>query len=525
MALVSDHILSLVTFLPLAGALVILLCLARRPTAAGWLACGVALADLGLAVLLWLGYDPVPGTDQFVERAAWFLGGRVQYHLACDGISLVLVLLTALLGPLVILSTKSSLSQRVPLFMAMALFLQTAMIGTFLARDMLLFYVFWELMLIPMYFLIGIWGGPRRIYAAVKFFIFTMAGSVFMLVAILYCWFKAGTMDLGAWLALDLTPTEQLWLFAAFALAFAIKVPIWPLHTWLPDAHVEAPTAGSVILAGVLLKMGTYGLLRYAMPLFPAAAVTAAPVLAVLGVIGIVFGALVAWVQTDVKKLVAYSSVSHLGFVVLGLFSLTAQGATGGVFQMLAHGLSTGGLFLLVGILYERRHTRELADFGGLAHGMPAYASVFLITTLASIGLPGLCGFVGEFLILLGTFGSSQLPHAKLLVAVAATGVILGAIYMLWMYQKVFLGPLGSKKNQGLPDLALREWFVLVPLVVFMVWLGVGPNLVLAKVGPSVERVLEPLTAPGLVLPHGDPRPAPLWAVPAVLGGGGEVAP
>jgi NADH-quinone oxidoreductase subunit M len=493
LSLVTDHILSWVTFLPLLGGILILLVMNRHAAAAFWSAIVIALADLALSLVLWFGYDPAPGTDQFTERAAWFLDGRIQYHLACDGISLVLVMLTTLLGPLVLLSTRRALEDRVPLFMAMYLILQTAMIGTFLARDMLLFYVFWELMLIPMYFIIGIWGGPRRIYAAVKFFIFTMAGSVFMLVAILYCWFKAGTMDLATWLTLDLSFREQIWLFAAFTLAFAIKVPLWPLHTWLPDAHVEAPTAGSVVLAGVLLKMGTYGLLRFAMPLFPEATVAAAPTLAVLSVIGIIFGALVAWVQTDVKKLVAYSSVSHLGFVVLGLFSLTAQGAAGGIFQMLAHGLSTGGLFLLVGVIYERRHTREMAEFGGLAHGMPAFATVFMITTLASVGLPGLCGFIGEFMILLGTFGSSTLPHARLFTVLAATGVVLGAIYMLWMYQKVFFGALKVEKNRGLPDLSLREYVVLVPLVIFMFWLGVGPGLVLDKVEPSLARVLEPL--------------------------------
>ncbi len=506
MSLVTDHILSWITFLPLAGALVILLVMNRHAVLAFWTAMVVALADLALSLVLWFGYDPAPGTDQFTERVAWFLDGRVQYHLACDGISLVLVMLTTVLGPLIILSTRRALADRVPLFLSMYLMLQTAMIGTFLARDMLLFYVFWELMIIPMYFIIGIWGGKRRIYAAVKFFIFTMAGSVFMLVAILYCWFKAGSMDLATWLQLELTYSEQIWLFAAFALAFAIKVPIWPLHTWLPDAHVEAPTAGSVVLAGVLLKMGTYGLLRFAIPLFPEATVAAAPVMAILAVIGIIFGALVAWVQTDVKKLVAYSSVSHLGFVVLGLFSLTAQGAAGGVFQMLAHGLSTGGLFLLVGIIYERRHTREMAEFGGLAHGMPAFATIFMITTLASVGLPGLCGFVGEFMILLGTFGSTTLPHARLMTVLATTGVVLGAIYMLWMYQKVFLGALKVEKNRGLPDLSLREWVVLVPLVVFMFWLGVGPGLVLDKIEPSLQRVLAPLALEQYETPHETPQ-------------------
>ncbi len=494
MALLNDHLLSWIVFVPLGAALLILLALPRRDGAAFWTALAATAVDAALAVKLWFAYDPARGTDQFTERVAWFLDGRIQYHLASDGLSLVLVMLTVLLGPLVILSTRRSLAQRVPLFMAMYLILQTAMLGTFLARDMLLFYVFWELMLIPMYFIIGVWGGGRRIYAAVKFFIFTMAGSVFMLVAILYCWQRADSMDLARWLAVDFSLSEQIWLFAAFALAFAIKIPLWPLHTWLPDAHVEAPTAGSVILAGVLLKMGAYGLLRFAMPLFPEAAVAAAPILAILAVVGIIFGALVAWVQSDVKKLVAYSSVSHLGFVVLGVFSLTVKGAAGGVFQMLAHGLSTGALFLLVGIIYERRHTREMDDLGGVAHAMPGYASVFMIATLASVGLPGLCGFIGEFMILLGTFGSPHLPYARLLAVLAATGIILGAVYMLLMYQRVFLGPARREENRALADLSVREWLVLAPLVVFMFWLGVGPGLVLDKVGPSLERVLQPVS-------------------------------
>ena len=500
MSLITDHILSWVTFVPVLGALLIWTVF-RRAALARIVALAVALVDFVLSLHLWFHYEPASGTDQFIERVPWLFNGQISYHLGMDGISLVLVMLTTLLGPLVILSTWKAVTERVADFMGFILMLQAAMLGTFFARDMLLFYVFWETMIIPMYFIIGIWGGKRRIYAAVKFFIFTMVGSVFMLVGLLYLYFEAGSMSLDAFLALDLARDVQLWLFAAFILAFAIKVPVFPLHTWLPDAHVEAPTAGSVILAGVLLKMGTYGMLRFAIPLFPAGVEAFALPMSILAVIGIIYGALVALVQPDVKKLVAYSSVSHLGFVVLGLFSLQAVGVAGAIFQMLAHGLSTGALFLLVGMIYERRHTREISDFGGLAHVMPVYATFFMITTLASIGLPGLAGFVGEFMILFGSFGSATLPHARLLTVLAATGVVLGAIYMLWMYQRVFLGKLTNEKNRGLSDLTAREVMVLLPLIVFMFVLGVRPQLVLDRVEASVERVLAPVT-PVTAAPH-----------------------
>jgi NADH-quinone oxidoreductase subunit M len=494
LSLITDHILTWVTFVPLAGALLVWLAV-RQATAARVTALVVTIADFVLSLQLFFRFEAGRGDDQLVERVDWLFDGRVQYALGVDGLSLVLALLTTFLGPLVVLSAWKAVEERVAEFMGFLLLLQTAMLGTFFARDMVLFYVFWEAMLIPMYFIIGVWGGERRIYAAVKFFIFTMVGSVFMLVGILYCYFQAGSMDLAAFMQLDLGRGEQLWLFAAFALAFAIKVPLFPFHTWLPDAHVEAPTAGSVILAGILLKMGTYGLLRFAMPLFPLAVQAFAPWMGLLAVIGIVYGALVALVQPDVKKLVAYSSVSHLGFCVLGLFSLTPEGVAGGMFVMLAHGLSTGMLFLLVGVIYERRHTREIAEFGGLAHRMPLYATAFMMATLASVGLPGLCGFVGEFLVLFGTFQSGLMPWARPLTVVAASGVILGAIYMLWMYQRVFLGKLSNEKNQGLKDLSLREVVVLAPIVVFIIWLGIRPALVLERIEPSIERILGPLTA------------------------------
>ncbi len=490
--MISEHILSWVTFVPLLGAMVLWVGV-RKDLHARVLALTFSLVDFALSLHLWFHFDAGRGDDQFVERVAWLWNGQVSYHLGSDGISMVLALLTTFLGPLIILSTWRAINHRVREFLGFFLLLQTAMLGTFFARDMLLFYVFWETMLIPMYFIIGIWGGQRRIYAAVKFFIFTMVGSVFMLVGILYLYFQAGSMELTAFLNLNLPHNVQLWLFAAFFLAFAIKVPVFPLHTWLPDAHVQAPTAGSVVLAGVLLKMGTYGMLRFAMPLFPDGVAFFAPLVSTLAVIGIIYGALVAMVQPDLKKLVAYSSVSHLGFVVLGLFSLTPLGVAGGVFQMLAHGLSTGALFLLVGVIYERRHTREISQFGGLAHVMPLYTTFFMIATLASIGLPGLAGFVGEFTILLGTFTSGFLPAAHVMAILAATGVVLGAIYMLWMVQRVFFGKLNRETNGNLSDLSWREICVLVPLLVFMFVLGVHPGMVLDRIEYSIEKVLAPL--------------------------------
>ena len=402
--------------------------------------------------------------------------------------SLFLVLLTTFLTPLVILYGWGDIEHRVKPYMICLLLLETGVIGAFLALDLFLFYLFWEVMLVPMYFIIGVWGGPRRIYAAIKFVLFTMSGSLLMLVAILFLAWQYQALngqlsfDLRQLYDLTLPIATQRWLFAAFALAFAIKVPMFPLHTWLPDAHVEAPTGGSVILAGVLLKLGTYGFLRYAVGLFPAVAAEAFPYIVGAAVIGIVYGALVAMVQPDLKKLVAYSSVSHLGFVMLGLFALNPEGVSGSIYQMLSHGLSTGALFLIVGVIYHRRHTRLISEFGGLWKQLPIYSVVFLIVMLSSIGLPGLNGFVGEFLILLGAFKAS-VPAA----AVAVLGIILGAVYMLWMFQRVMFGPLDNPENQKLTDLSAREIVVLVPLLVMIVVMGVYPQPFLSRMQPSVD--------------------------------------
>ncbi len=483
--------LSTITFLPVAGALV-LLAVDRKSEGLirGW-TLAVTAVTFVISLALWARFDPANPGMQFVERKAWIESLGIQYFLGIDGISLWLVLLTTFLTVICVLASWN-IEKHVKEYMLFFLVLETGMLGALVALDLVLFYVFWEAMLIPMYFLIGVWGGTDRIYAAIKFFIYTMVGSLLMLVAILALYFlnigagNAPTFDLLQLYDLNLAPNIQFWLFAAFCLAFAIKVPMWPLHTWLPDAHTQAPTAGSVILAGVLLKMGTYGFLRFAMPLFPNAVVAWAPFMMGIAVVGIIYGALVAMVQDDVKKLVAYSSVSHLGFVMLGLFALNMQGLEGGLYQSLNHGISTGALFLLVGVIYERRHTREIAEFGGLAKQMPNYAVIFLIITMSSIGLPGLNGFVGEFLIMLGTFLTSK-PAAVL----AASGVILAAAYMLWMVKRVFFGPLSNEKNQGLPDLTGLEWGYLLPMVVMAFWMGIYPGTFLRKMDATFELWME----------------------------------
>jgi NADH-quinone oxidoreductase subunit M len=515
MELDQTSLLSVVTFLPLATGLALLatsvaaaLFGTRDLPPALWRLVGLASATLTFLVSLRLftGFDPTEPGFQFVERAAWLPEWGISYFVGIDGLSLFLVLLTTFLMPLVLLASWHDIDRSVKSYVFFMLFLETGMIGAFVSLNLFLFYVFWEVMLVPMYFIIGIWGGARRVYAAVKFFLFTMAGSLLMLVAMLVLYYlgfeQTGRLDFDLVAGLGSEPggvletlvprrgeapwwRTQTWLFAAFALAFAIKVPMVPLHTWLPDAHVEAPTAGSVVLAGVLLKMGTYGFVRFAMPLFPHAVAEATPWILLLSVVGIVYGSLVAMVQSDVKKLVAYSSVAHLGFVMLGLFALNPQGLNGGVLQMVNHGLSTGALFLLVGMLYERRHTRQISDFGGIAKPMPVYAAFFGLVTMSSIGLPALNGFVGEFLILLGAF----LAH-PVAASVATSGVVLGAAYMLWMYRRVMLGPLESPENRGLIDLGLREKFVMAAIAIPIVWIGVYPETFLRRIEPSVMELL-----------------------------------
>jgi NADH-quinone oxidoreductase subunit M len=497
-------LLTIVIFLPVVGALVALFFPRdNRALLHGW-AIAVSLVTFLVSLPLWFLFDTSSADFQFVERVPWIPSAGITYQVGVDGISLLLVLLTTFLMPLVFLSATSSIERRVKEFVALTLLLETAMLGTFLALDLFLFYVFWELMLVPMYFLIGIWGGPRRIYAAVKFFLYTMTGSVLMLLAIIGLYFLSGsapadrTFDLLAILQHPVPSEWQPWLFAAFALAFAIKVPMFPFHTWLPDAHVEAPTAGSVILAAVLLKMGTYGFLRFCLPLFPETAVAVVPVFALLAVIGIIYGALVATMQRDFKKLVAYSSVSHLGFVMLGLFALTPESLQGSLLQMVNHGFSTGALFLLVGMLYERAHTRLISDFGGVAKLMPVFAAFFLLVMFSSAGLPGTNGFVGEFLILVGTFKNSFLGLQAYAMA-AAVGVILAAVYLLWMYQRVMQGPVRETDSQGhalhLPDINAREVLILVPIAIMILWIGIYPKPFLDRTAAAVTRTGEQVAA------------------------------
>jgi NADH-quinone oxidoreductase subunit M len=494
MDFLSSHIVSIVTFLPA----VVALAVAASPSlpTARWLAMGGSVLTFVLSLKLWFGFNPDTAALQFVESYDWIPQFGIQYLVGVDGLSLLLILLTTFLTPLIILSQWHVDEPKQKAFFALMLALETGMLGALVSFDLVLFYVFWEAMLIPMYFLIGIWGGARRIYATTKFVLYTVIGSLLMLVAAIAL-YTLHHLQTGQYTTslLELYKTSapveiQMWLFGAFALAFAIKVPLWPFHTWLPDAHVEAPTAGSVILAGVLLKMGTYGLIRFAIPLFPEATVAFSPLFLFLGVTGIIYGALTAWVQKDAKKMVAYSSVSHLGFVVIGSFAVLSSGVlstealTGAVYQMINHGISTGALFFLVGCIYERRHTRMLADFGGLAKVMPWFALILIVATLSSVGLPGTGGFVGEFLILLGTFQASMFAGIM-----ASLGVLLGAIYMLTLCRKILFGPLDNEENKTLKDLEWREIAYLAPLAVLAILMGVFPTFFLNPIKPSIEHL------------------------------------
>lgn len=494
----NSHLLSTVIFLPLVWAMAGLLIPVNneggRAVLRSWMLLG-SVVTFAISILVYQTYQAAGADFQLTETMSWIPGLGISYNVGIDGISLWLILLTTFLMPIAIAGSFSAVQERVREYYFLLLALETGMLGAFMALDIFLFYVFWEAMLIPMYFLIGIWGGKDRVYAAMKFFLYTMVGSLLMLVAIFYLAYQhkvqfgtysTALVDLyKVHIAGGGIHSPQSILFLAFALAFAIKVPLFPLHTWLPDAHVQAPTAGSVILAAILLKMGGYGFMRLAFPLFPDAVATFQIPFMILGAIAIIYGAWVAMVQPDIKKLVAYSSVSHMGYVIIGLFSLNAIAATGAYYQMLNHGVSTGALFLLVGMIYERRHTRDITQYGGITKVMPLFAVVFLIVTLSSVALPGTNGFIGEFLILLGTWQAN--PG---LAAVSALGVIFGAVYMLWMVQRVFFGPIKNPENEKLQDLNFRELAILAPLVVAIFFMGVYPNFFFSKMGPSIDRFL-----------------------------------
>jgi NADH-quinone oxidoreductase subunit M len=521
----GGHLLSVITFTPLVGAALLLLPVFRdRDEAVRYVANAVGLLGFLVSLPLWTDFDRARAGFQFGEELAWIPSIGVSYKLGVDGISALLVLLTTLLGFISILSSWTAITERVRQYYVFMLLLQTGMLGVFCALDMFLFYVFWEVMLVPMYFLIGIWGGQRRLYAAIKFFLYTLVGSVVMLLGILALYFHSrklpglettGTFDVTKWFEMGIPPELQFWVFLAFFLGFAIKVPMFPFHTWLPDAHVEAPTAGSVILAGVLLKMGTYGFVRFSLPLLPDAIF--APLLGLsvqgwmvlLAIIGIVYAGLVTLVQQDMKKLIAYSSVSHLGFVMLGLFALNPLGIEGSVLQMVNHGLSTGALFLLVGILYERRHTKEISQFGGIAHVMPVYATFTLVFFLASMGMPLLNGFIGEFMILAAAWAVERVWAYW-----AVWGVVLGAAYLLWLYQRVFWGKLVHEENKHLKDLSPRELATLVPLAVLCFWIGLYPKPFLEFLHAPAAQIAQTVQ-PGKFAPRAaQAAPAPIERVP-----------
>jgi len=504
--------LSLILFTPLAGALIILFVNKQNENAIRWIANVVAFIGFAISIPLWFWVNPRIAEYQLVERLPWIPSVGADYFLGVDGFSTLLILLTTMMGFIAILSSWTAITERLKEYYIFLLILQTGMLGAFMALDFLLFFLFWEVMLVPMYFLIGIWGSANRLYSAIKFFLYTLAGSVVMLLGILAVYFQTPatatsphTFDVTVMQQMSLPADLQWWVFLAFFLGFAIKVPMFPFHTWLPDAHTDAPTAGSVILAAVLLKMGTYGFIRFSLPILPDATRAFVPFIVLLSIIGIVYGALVALAQKDWKRLVAYSSVSHMAMVMLGMFALNPVGITGSIVQQLNHGISTGALFLLVGVVYERRHTREISEYGGLSKVMPVYAAVFLVMTMSSIGLPALNGFIGEFLILQGVFVAS-----KVWAAFAASGVVLGAAYMLYLYQRTMFGKIENPKNERLMDLSAREFATFAPLLVLAVWIGLYPKPFLDRLETSVARVVtrvSPQYAQGAAADAPAPRP------------------
>jgi NADH-quinone oxidoreductase subunit M len=490
------HLLSFLILLPMVGAFILLFI--RDANAVRRIAIVFSLAELALCVPLVMNFDTATATMQFAESLEWIKAWDIYYKLGVDGISVLFVALTALLTVISIMVSWTAIQDRVREFMIAMLVLEAAMIGVFTALDLFLFYIFWEAMLIPMYLLIGVWGGPNRLYAAIKFFLYTLVGSVLMLIAIIAVYFAAGhTFDVLAIMNHRFSHTFQMWVFAAFFAAFAVKVPMFPVHTWLPDAHVEAPTAGSIILAGILIKMGAYGFLRFSLPFFPDAALSWTPAIMVLSVIAIIYGAYMAFAQTDFKKLIAYSSVSHMGFVTLGIFALNLQGMEGGILQMLNHGVSTGALFLAVGVIYERTHTRLITDYGGIAARVPVYATFLLVITLSSIGLPGTNGFIGEFTILLGAF-----LHYKPYAVIASLGIILGAGYMLWLYQRIAFGKITNPHNEHLADMNMREVAAALPLVALVFVIGLYPNAAFGVMHVSVANLIQHVNAKVQAVPE-----------------------
>jgi NADH-quinone oxidoreductase subunit M len=482
-------ILSVVTFLPLLGAAFILTARGEPEQVARnarLTALWTSVITFALSLVLWVGFDSSTADFQFVEKASWMPAFGINYHMGVDGISVFFVLLSTLLTPICILASWEAIQTRVKEYMIAFLVLETMMVGMFCALDFVIFYLFWEGVLIPMFIIIGVWGGPGRIYASFKFFLYTLAGSVLLLIAILALYFQGGTTDIPSLMQTTIPANMQLWLWLAFFASFAVKVPMWPVHTWLPDAHVEAPTAGSVILAGVLLKMGAYGFLRFSLPILPEATDFFTPLIFTLSVIAVIYASLVALAQEDMKKLIAYSSVAHMGFVTIGIFTLNQQGVEGAIFQMLSHGIVSAALFLAVGVVYDRLHTRDISRYGGLVHSMPVYAVVFLLFTLASVGLPGTSGFVGEFLSLLGAYQVNSW-----VAFLATSGIVLGAAYMLWLYRRVMLGKLEKADLKGMLDLSPREILVFAPLVILVLWMGIYPAPFLDVMHVSVANLVE----------------------------------